>query len=173
MVDYHLSEHFTLADLTRSARAKTLGVSNNPDAEQIANLRRLCALLEVIHEHVGSWYVTSGFRCAALNGQTPGSSRTSAHQLGLAADGVPICQWHPGTLADIIAWARDADLPYDQIIYEAVPGRDAKLSIWVHVGIAPEGRIPRRAALVTWDGKRYLPFDPAIIDRETGRARVA
>lgn len=118
----HLSDHFTLAELTRSSTAVRQGIANKPDAEQIVALRNLAQyVLEPVRRHYCKpVIVTSGFRGAALNKAIGGSAK-SQHSDGEAADftvqgvsNLEVCKWI------------EANLKFDQLIYEF--GEDG----WVH-----------------------------------------
>jgi uncharacterized protein YcbK (DUF882 family) len=83
----NISEHFTLAELTRTGT----GLSNVPDAESRAKLQILCdELLEPIRRILGNKpiRVNSGFRSPEVNKKIGGAKR-SQHMKGEAADIVP------------------------------------------------------------------------------------
>lgn len=164
----YLSPHFTLGELCHSDRAVALGIDNAAPPAQVTNLARLATtLLEPVREQFGPWSVSSAYRSPALNGATPGASTTSAHPDGRAADGVPLARHTPADLVRVVDWVRHSTLPFDQVIYEAIPGRDY-VSRWVHLGISATGHAPRWQALMTFDGKVYAPFDARRIDPVTG-----
>lgn len=131
-----LSEHFELAEFTRSDSAKRLGISNEPTPEHQANLKLLCEhILEPIREHFGRpILISSGYRSKALNAKTPGSSSTSQHCSGEAADidmdGTEV------TNRQIFEFIRD-NLKFDQLIYEF--GSDSNPD-WVHVSYESIGK---------------------------------
>ena len=82
-----LTDHFTLAELTRSDTADRKHIDNTPTVELVANLRALCRnVLEPARVSFGApIYVTSGYRCPALNAAV-GGKPTSQHLRGEAAD---------------------------------------------------------------------------------------
>lgn len=85
-----LSEHFSLAELTRSARARALGIDNTPGPLELSNLEHLAReLAEPLRGRVGALKVTSGYRSPELNAAVGGSS-TSAHMAGRAMDVAPL-----------------------------------------------------------------------------------
>lgn len=138
-----LSQHFSLEELTFSQAALRLGIDNTPPAAAIENLTHLCiSLLEPARTILGAGigglvplHVDSGFRCPELNARIGGAT-ASAHMFGRAADTIPLgisLQLAFDTLR------HNADLPYDQIIYEC--------QAWIHLAIAPDGAEPRRQAL--------------------------
>ena len=121
-----LSDHFTLEQLTRSQTATRLKLANNPNLEEIANLKWLCEkILEPLHKlfatkKLGNIQITSGFRSLPVN-KAIGSSDSSQHTKGQACDfvinGITIDQAY-----DII---RATELPYDQLINE--------FGQWIHI----------------------------------------
>lgn len=133
----NLSEHFTLEELSFSEVATRKGMDNTPGLFQTENLVRLCeTILEPVRQILGApMHINSGYRAPAVN-TLIGGAPDSAHCDGRAADFVPIAL----PLRNVFdALRTSADLPYDQIIFEC----DA----WIHVAIAPDGRLPRREAL--------------------------
>ena len=164
-----IGKYFTLAEATRSSTASRLGIDNQPDKEQLANLLRTAqTLMDPIREQFGRIRVTSGLRTDALNAQIPGSSKTSYHRHGLAFDFVVLgasidmrhghevivgggrAQYTP-TLAGVMEWVIASDLPYDQLIYE--------YGSWIHIGAAKDDKEPRKQALMKFAGSRYEVYD--------------
>lgn len=148
--DVQLSPHFRLSELLASNTAKARGIDNDPSAEVLANLKKLCVeALEPIRAAVGPLKINSGYRSDAVN-KAVGGSTTSAHSFGLAAD------LHPAhgckkLMTDIIA----CGVKLDQIIYERT---------WVHVGLLhPSTKTQRgqKLSMFVVGGKTvYEPFDP-------------
>lgn len=83
----NLSEHFTLSEFVCSETADRKHIDNTPTVEVVANLRALCRnVLEPARVSFGApIYVTSGYRCPALNAAV-GGKITSQHLRGEAAD---------------------------------------------------------------------------------------
>ena len=144
-----LTKNFHLTELTRSTTASRLGIPNNPNHEQIANLRLLCSkVLQPVRNHFKKpVLVTSGFRSGALNKAINGSP-TSQHSHGQAADfDIPsVDNW---VVADWI----HRNLNYDQLILEYYSGGNTG---WIHVSYSPRHKnqeltINRRG---TFDGLR-------------------
>ncbi|MGB8012517.1 MAG: D-Ala-D-Ala carboxypeptidase family metallohydrolase [Terriglobales bacterium] len=131
-----LSEHFTLEELCFSETAARLGLDNAPSPAIVGNLGRVAALMENIRALLGDRpiVVHSGYRSAAVN-QAVGGVATSAHCCGLACDFVCSAFGAPMEVALAI---QKSTIEYDQLILEYG---------WVHVGLAQEGRLPRREAL--------------------------
>lgn len=143
-----LSPHFTLAELTRSTAAERYGLSNEPPAEAVEALRRLCLeVLEPVRRNFGRpVIVNSGYRSRAVNRKVRGSPR-SQHMLGEAAD-IEI----PGISNGYVAQWILEQLDFDQLILENYkPGVPS--SGWVHVSWRPSGR---RGSVLTWTGREYL-----------------
>lgn len=82
-----LTEHFTLAEFVRSETAANKHIDNTPSQEAVDNLRALCRnVLEPARVAYGEpIYITSGYRCHALN-KAVGGKPTSQHLRGEAAD---------------------------------------------------------------------------------------
>ena len=77
--DEQLSPHFKLSEMLDSGTGRSKGLSNEPSAEVLANLRKLCnEALEPIRALIGPMHVNSGYRSDAIN-KAVGGSTTSAH----------------------------------------------------------------------------------------------
>lgn len=142
----NLTRHFSLAELTVSDTAARDGIAEqfNPPPEIVENLTALANQLEVVRILLGSKpiLISSGYRCKALNDRISGSSNTSAHMLGLAADFT--CPGF-GTPIDICRRiVATSYLEFDQVIYEY--GR------WVHFGFGGFNGKNRRQALSKFSG---------------------
>ncbi len=123
-----LSEHFALAEFTRSESAKRHGVSNEPTPEHLDNIKVLCEkVLEPIRTKFGPLNISSGYRSKVLNHYI-GGALTSQHCEGKAAD---IDQDDMGSVSntEIFNYIKD-NLDFDQLIYE-FGTKDAP--DWVHV----------------------------------------
>jgi len=145
-----LGKYFELWEATASSTAARLGIDNQPDAEQLANLERTVqTLMDPIREEFGAIRVTSGLRVSELNAAISGSSSTSYHQFGLAFDFSPYASV---PLSKVVDWVLKSDLPYDQIIYE--------YANWIHIGAAKNGRNPRKQALMKFSDEGYKVYDP-------------
>lgn len=130
-----LSEHFSLAEMTRSDTANRIGDANQPGQAEIDRLRALCTnVLEPVRRHFGKPVkVNSGYRSLRTN-RAVGSGDGSQHRRGEAAD-IEI----PGVSnVDLARWIRD-NLDFDQLILERyTPGVPS--SGWVHVSWREAGR---------------------------------
>jgi hypothetical protein len=152
-----LSEHFTLAELTPSSTAKRLGIKNDPTPEHLECLKTLSTnVLDKMREHFDKpIWVSSGYRSKALNDATPGSSPTSQHCLGEAAD---LDQDGRGTGVSnkmMFDYIKD-HLEFDQLIWEF--GTDANPD-WVHVSFSKKRKRKQVLKAVRVKGKtQYIPY---------------
>lgn len=110
-----LTEHFTLAEMTKSETAKQHGFSNTPNAEQLYNLRVLCEkVLEPARQKIKKpIIITSGFRTPTVN-KLVGGVANSYHINGQAAD----IHVNNKSEADEIAFACLETELCDKCIYE-------------------------------------------------------
>lgn len=142
----YLSPNFKLSELTRSATATRLGISNTPSKEHLNNLYDLAVTLELVRVILGNnpILITSGYRSPELN-KAVGGSATSDHANGLAADfSCPDF----GTVEEVCKAIAESDLPFDQLIFEQ------KTSHWVHLGIGTR----MRRQVMSWSPKAgYVP----------------
>lgn len=132
-----LSAHFWLHEFTSSQTAARMGRQIVPSPDVLANLQRLCQqVLEPIRVKLGRPIViTSGYRPDWLN-HAIGGSKTSAHQIGNAAD-IKIVGMSPPTFCRWVQQhAPDEGWPIDQCIQE--------FGQWTHIGTAVA---PRRQYL--------------------------
>lgn len=123
-----LSDHFTLAELTSSTRARAHGIQNAPGPTERAALEHLCVtILEPIRTKFGPVYVSSGYRSPKLNALV-GGAQASQHVRGEAAD-IRVAR---ASITELYKWiACESQLPFDQVIWEY--GR------WVHVSAVAYG----------------------------------
>jgi uncharacterized protein YcbK (DUF882 family) len=147
----NLSPHFTFDELTRTSHTALQDHNREEAQAYVAQLTLLAELLEVIRAHFGRpLKINSGFRGAAVNAATAGSSKTSQHMLGEAAD-ITI----PGIDdADLRRWiVKDSGLQFGQCILERPPKRS-----WVHVSICGTRDPKRCGEALTFDGTNYHPY---------------
>lgn len=147
-----LSEHFTLAELTRSDMAKRLGIVNRPNDQEIECLKQVSRnILEPVREHFQTPFMpNSGYRCLALN-RALKSKDTSQHVRGQAVDiELPVV-----SNFDLAFWIYK-NLTFDQLILEFYEPDDPK-SGWVHCSYVQKGC--RQECLTYSEGK----FTPGLI----------
>jgi hypothetical protein len=121
----HLTEHFSLEELTHSDASVRHGWDNIPNGDEIANLTRLAQLLEQVKTAVGNKpvMINSGFRSKQVN-DSVGSKDSSQHRLGCAAD-IRVPGMTPRQVVDACIAAK---VPFDQIILE--------FDAWTHISVA-------------------------------------
>lgn len=143
----HLTPHFTLAELTRSATATQLKLDNTPPPELVPRLIRVAEMLERIRTTLDTpVIVTSGYRSGPVN-KAVGGVTSSDHSQGHAADIVAPGYGTPYQVAKALAPLVSV-LGIGQIIYERT-----SRSSWVHVST----RVPEKMAnrVITFNGTGY------------------
>lgn len=140
----HLTQNFTLEELTVSETAARHGIDNVPKegSQERKNLERTAEVMELVRTILGGRpiFITSGYRGPKVN-KAVGGSKNSAHLSGLAVDfacpdfGVPIevCKALEPHMKE---------LGIDQLIHE--------YATWVHLGLSAAD--PRHQAM-TIDAK--------------------
>jgi len=131
------SPHFSMDELTFSETATRHGIDNTPSDNEKENLYKLAMEMEDVRSVLNdkSIYISSGYRCLALN-ELLGSKKTSSHVKGLAAD---FTSRHFGTPDEIVLAVINSNIDYDQIILE--------FDKWVHISFCQDEDIPRKQAL--------------------------
>lgn len=145
------SPHFSLEELTTTNQQ----LPNLPNPGELANLQILVyTLLEPIRELWGCpIHINSAYRSPEVN-KAVGGSKNSQHVLGQAADIVPISTKLGLKEAYELIWR--SQLRFDQVILE-----NRNNSQWIHV--SHSGRMPRREALFTANGKDFVYYDPGMV----------
>lgn len=116
-------KYFSFKEMIKSDTAKSKGIENIPDWDEINALQ---TLIETVLDPLREWYdkpiyITSGYRCEALN-EAVGGSFTSFHMRGAAAD---INQGSKAENEKIFNYIKD-NLPFTELGWEG----NGK---WVHV----------------------------------------
>lgn len=142
-------KYFTIAELTRSATAKRLGIDNTPSAEVCANLAHLGKyILDPLREAWGApIIVTSGYRCQKLNKAVGGASN-SQHLYGQAADIRTVSDRREDNMK-LLRKLIEMELPFDKLIAEYVDSQGRP--DWIHVSYSPA----HRRMKLTCKGGRY------------------
>ena len=143
-----LTENFSLKEMTQSQTALRNNIDNEPNAEQIENLRQLCkTILQNLRDDFQlPIKVTSGYRSPELC-KLLGSKPTSQH---CANDCAAVDFEIPGVDNKKVFKHIIENLPFDQIILEYYDDSDIN-SGWIHVSWSPN---PRGQAL-TKDKEGY------------------
>ncbi len=149
-----LSEHFTLAELTKT----NTNLKNVPNEAQIENLKRVCRWLELLRSRYNERLalnrrrlpprplerglggeapivINSGFRSVAVN-KAVGGAATSNHLTGCAADirvsGMEQALRYAVILLDLSDESRE---DFDELLIE----RNARGAIWLHFAVRANG----------------------------------
>lgn len=134
----NLSPHFTLDELTASETAARNGWDNTPNADELANLKRLAEFLEEVKSVLGGKpvMINSAFRSKLVN-DAVGSRDSSQHRIGCAAD-IRVPRMTPD---EVVKAVIASGIGYDQVIRE--------FDRWTHISIPnrPEDK-PRQQALI-------------------------
>jgi hypothetical protein len=147
-----ISKHISLKEATKSETATKLGISNMPNATELANMKLLA---EKCFEPIREWYgkpitVNSFFRSIKLNSSISGSSGTSQHCLGQAID--------ISASADnkkLFDYAKQ-NLDFDQLIAEFPTN---SIPSWVHVSYKNTGNRKQILVAKKINGKStYIPY---------------
>lgn len=135
-----LSDHLSLAEVTKSQTATRLGIDNNPTVTHLIALRAVAEnIFEPVRKHFGVPVgISSGYRSKALNDAINGSSR-SQHCHGQALD-IDADIYGRITNGELFRYIRHA-LDFDQLIWEF--GDDPSVAnanpAWVHVSFVDDG----------------------------------
>lgn len=123
-----LTKSFTLEEMCASETARKKGIDNAPTYQVTQRLKYLCEkILQPVRDHFGeAIVVTSGYRSPTLN-KAVGSSGTSFHCLGCAAD-IRFARNSKRTMLEIFKYIHE-NLPYTELIAEELPDG------WIHVAI--------------------------------------
>ena len=138
-VTKNLSEHFTLAELTKT----NVKIKNVPNEAQVENLKRLCGWLEMLRSKWNKRYgegndpiiINSGYRSPEVN-KAVGGVPTSNHLTGCAADikvsGIEQLIRYATILLDI---SDESQEDFDELLIERSP----KGTYWLHFAVRPSG----------------------------------
>ena len=126
----NLSEHFSLAELTKT----NVKIKNVPNEAQVENLKRLCGWLEMLRERAGGpIIINSGYRSPEVNKAVDGVA-TSNHLTGCAADirvaGIEQIIRYTAILLDV---SDERQEDFDELLIERSP----KGSYWLHFAVRP------------------------------------
>jgi len=152
-----LSEHLSLAEVTRSETAKRKGISNMPTDAHLENFKLLAEkVFEPIRKHFGKpIHISSGYRSAALNKAVGGAS-SSQHCSGEAID-IDMDGNGNGITNKMVFDYIKENLEFDQLIWEF--GTDANPD-WVHVSYESTGKQRKQILKAVRKGgaTSYVPY---------------
>lgn len=116
-------------------------------------------ILQPIRDHVGRpCDITSGYRCWAKNTATPGSSKTTQHVSGEAAD-FSVPGFTDAELRDLWLWIGwRSGLPFGQVIFEDRRPDEPNKGAWIHVSLGAPYRPAAKCGMrLTWTpAEKYL-----------------
>jgi uncharacterized protein YcbK (DUF882 family) len=133
-----LSQHFTLGELCKTRTR----LRNEPNKEQVENLKRVCRWLEQLRRRWNNLYgdgddpiiINSGFRSAEVN-RAVGGAPTSNHLTGCAVDirciGIEQALRYAALLLDIADLNKE---DYDELLIE-----QKGCTYWIHFAVRPTG----------------------------------
>jgi hypothetical protein len=152
-----LSEHLSLAEVTKSDTAKRRGVSNMPTEAHIANFKLLAEnIFEPIRNHFGKpIFISSGYRSAELN-KAIGGAASSQHCQGEAID-IDMDGRPGGVTNKMVFDFIKENLNFDQLIWEF--GTEANPD-WVHVSYESTGKQRKQILKAVRKGgaTSYVPY---------------
>ena len=150
-----LSEHLSLAEVTRSESAKRNGISNEPTPEHLENFKLLANnVFEPIREHFNiPIHISSGYRSAALNKKIGGAA-TSQHCSGEAID---IDMDNTSITNKQVFDFIKQHVNFDQLIWEFGTASNPD---WVHVSYESTGKQRKQVLRATKQGGKtaYAPY---------------
>lgn len=152
-INDNLSEHFTFGELTATSNEGLQDANRTEALKYLPTLKALAAFLEVIRDGK-PLVINSAFRSGALNAATKGSSPTSQHPMGQAADIHRPGQSIDDLFAEILVMFRAKKILFGQLIdessdrhYKNEDGTES-ISRWVHVSLGPDFWKPERCGEV-------------------------
>jgi hypothetical protein len=152
-----ITQHLSLAEVTRSETAKRKGISNMPTPEHLENFKNLgINIFEPLRRHFDKpIHISSGYRSKALN-TAIGGSLTSQHCSGEAididmdgsADGI--------TNKQVFDYIKQ-HLNFDQLIWEFGTKDNPD---WVHVSYKTKGSQRKQVLKAVKQGGKtsYIPY---------------
>lgn len=152
-----ISDHLSLAEVTRSETAKRKGMSNMPTPEHLENFKKLAInIFEPIRKHFGvPIHISSGYRSKELNTAIKGSL-LSQHCSGEAIDIDMDGSANGVTNKQVFDYIKE-HLNFDQLIWEF--GTKDKPD-WVHVSFESSGKQRKQVLRAVKQGTKtiYQPY---------------
>ena len=152
-----LTANITLDELTKSQVAERKGINNNPNPQQIENLKALATnILQPIRSHYDKpLIISSGFRCAELC-IAIGSSVNSQHVADNDAAAADFEK--PGVDTRELAKYIRSELEFDQLILEFYRDNEPT-SGWIHCSYSTNNNRNQSLRAQRVDGKtQYSPW---------------
>lgn len=151
-----ISKYLTYEEAIKSPNAKRLGIDNEPNEEQLANMNHVAVnVFDPVREFIGAPLAASSFfRSKELNDATPGSSATSQHMTGEAID-IDCDVFGNGSNLDVFNHIKD-NIVFDQLIGE-YPNPIGEFS-WVHVSLKRKGKGKNRGQILVKLKSKYIPL---------------
>lgn len=156
-----LSASFTLEELAgandpkwRDAQIAGLSTVPSTGPKDKTVHHRLRDLAQIILQPIRDYVkrpirINSGYRSPAKNASVPGSSKTSQHMLGEAAD-IAVPGFTDAQLRQLFDWiAFQSKLPFGQVGFED-KRPDAEGSAWIHVSLGAPYRVKNSGQKFIW-----------------------
>lgn len=142
----NLSEHFTLQEATASQKAKLIGDDNQPNEDQLRQMKYTAEQMEKVRAALGDVpiRINSWFRSYAVNKAVGGVS-SSQHAKGEAVDFTCSLFGNPYEVCKKLSSMKE-ELQYDQLIYEHT---------WIHISFVSY-RKPRLQELTFLGAGKYV-----------------
>jgi hypothetical protein len=152
-----LSQHVTLSEATRSDAAKRAGISNEPNAEQLARMVLLAVnVFEPLRNHFGvPIYISSFFRSKAVNVMIKGANNSEHMANGGAAMDLDAEMFGVITNKQIFEYIVN-NLKFRQLIWEFGTNEEPD---WVHVSYSEGDNKKEVLKAIKVNGStQYIPF---------------
>lgn len=146
IADAQLTPHFSLYEMTVTGNAELQEANRAEALKYLPSIQATAELLERIRDG-RPLKVNSAFRSAALNKATAGSSPTSQHPMGQAADIHRPGQDPLETFREILEQLKREKIAFGQLIHESAR-RDYGTVSWVHISLGPDYWKPERCGFV-------------------------
>ena len=155
----NISKHISYTEATHSDTAKRHGISNTPNATELASMKRIAErVFEPLRAKIGEPIrINSFFRTQRVN-TLIGGSATSQHMKGEAMDISRIGTRY--TNADLFWNIRDR-LEFDQLIWEM--GNDTEPD-WIHVSLKASGN--RRQVLQAYKASGVTKYKSFLLEKK-------
>lgn len=138
-----VSKYFSFNEFTATSNAALQDQNRKEAADFMDAIVATALLMDSIQDGMSlPINVHSGFRCAALNGATPGSSKKSQHMKGQA------CDFSPNGVSDddlmlsfqnILAYLIENGIMFGQFIHEAADRPYGRVT-WLHLSLGAPWR---------------------------------